>query len=93
MRIPPNVENAIFEARRRDDAGSEFGVGNGPRPLPRPRTFDHTPGEVMRGSRPSLVSRSPDADSATGGAAPGRTPSSPPRVPVAKGEMPRPFED
>lgn len=91
--IPRNIENAIFEAKRRNDGGSEFGVGSGLRPLARPRTFEHTPGEVMRGSRPSLVTRSPEADSVSGGAAPGRTPSTPPRVPVSKRALPRPFED
>ncbi|QYL21314.1 hypothetical protein [Mycolicibacterium diernhoferi] len=41
--IPPYIEGAIREAKRRNDGGSEFGVSSGLRPRPRPHTFEHTP--------------------------------------------------
>lgn len=87
--IPSEVLAAFSDAHRRRDSASEFGIPTGQRPLPRPRTHEHSPGSP-RGSMPTTASRSVAADSVSGGLAPGRTPAVVPRVPVGKGSLPRP---
>lgn len=74
-------------AQRRDSV-SEFGVVDGLRPLPRPRTFEHTPGGVMRAGKPTLESRSAEADSVSGGLAPGRTPPARARIGIDHDTLP-----
>jgi len=87
--IPSEVLAAFSDAYRRRDSASEFGIPTGQRPLPRPRTHEHQPGSP-RGSMPTTASRSAEADSVSGGLAPGRTPPVVPQVPVDKSSQPHP---
>lgn len=87
--IPSEILGAMGAAQRRRDSATEYGIVDGLRPLPRPRSLEHQPGSP-RGSKPTLASRSAETDSVSGGLAPGRTPPVVPRVPVAKGSLPRP---